>query len=539
MDTLIEAVQNLSLARDLTSTQKEVSKAALKLVGADIAGLVVNDNAFRCSATQTISRFEPIIQTVANVLKANWNPIDPLLLTVHDLQAGDALMRELSAASGIQTIAFFSLGEKHPNCVIELYWNSHYVLTKTQRDLLQLLASAACSNIDNITLLNELNNKVLERTASLYEAQQEAESANNFKTRFLSAASHDLRQPLQYLNTQCAILKRLSPSNEQLNHIGKMRSTISGMSRLLDALLNLDQLESGQLVPELQSLDLNDLLSEMRDEFSDIAISKELNLNVCALDVDIYSDPRLIRQMLRNLISNALKYTQRGSVEVTCEASEGMVSVVITDTGPGIPEDRQSDIFEPFFRLVQHRAQEGGFGLGLAVVKSLAEVLKHPISLYSGSESGSQFTIELPRSAKVSKALDITLNDAVQIENENTPTILYLEDDQDILEAVQTLLDMEGYKVLSAEASDEASLLIKDIETLPDLIITDNRLANGDNGLEVVSRLRAELNKPIPAIMLTGYTEKSLHEQALQIVQKVLCKPVDADVLIAEVRNFA
>ncbi|TNC81228.1 MAG: hypothetical protein C9356_10200 [Oleiphilus sp.] len=538
MDILIDAVQKMSLARDLNSTQKLVVHTAQKLVNADTVSFVVADKAFVYGHLADVPAFEKIATSVTSNCISNRGNDSASLICIEDTQRDNRFTESLYEKMDIRAFVICPLGDSHPNAAIGLYWTTPYAPTQAQMQSLQLLACAALANLDNIDLVNELNNKVMERTSSLLEAQQEAEKANKFKSRFLSAASHDLRQPLQYLNAQCGILKRQQPSAEQLASLNKMLASIAGMNGLLDALLNLNQLESGQLNPELQDLNLGTLLSELRNEFAEIAENKGLGLNIHETTLTVHSDPILLRQMLRNLIGNALKYTPQGHVGVRCEQSEDVVSIIISDTGPGIPVNKQSEIFEPFFRLTQHRHHKGGFGMGLAIVKSLAELLMHPINIISEEASGTTFVIEVPGNAETSNSLDIAAEETVQIENDNRPTILYLEDDEDILEAVQTLLDLEGYKVLSAEESLEAVKLIKSEGAVPDLVITDNRLANGDNGLDVVAQIRSEFNNSIPAIMLTGYTEKSLHVKALETVQKVLCKPVDADVLIKEVRHF-
>ncbi len=538
MDILIDAVQKLSLARDLNSTQKLVVDTAQKLVRADMVSFVAADVASVCGHIADVPAFKEIAKSFTVACLSNRCSDCVPIITIEDTKRDNRFVEDLYAKTDIRSFVICPLGGSHPSAAIGLYWMSHYSPTRAETQSLQLLASAALANLDNIDLVNELNNKVMERTSSLLEAQQEAEKANNFKSRFLSAASHDLRQPLQYLNTQCGILKRQHPSADQLASLNKMSASIAGMNGLLDALLNLNQLESGQLNPELQDLNLGSLLAELREEFTEVAENKGLGIEIPETSRIVHSDPRLLRQMLRNLIGNALKYTTQGHVDVTCEQAEGVISIIIADTGPGIPEDKQAEIFEPFFRLAQHRHHKGGYGMGLAIVKTLAEMLTHPINMISNEGSGTTFIVEVPFSAEALDAFNLPVEETIKIENDNRPTILYLEDDEDILEAVQTLLDLEGYKVLSAAASDQAITLIETEGAVPDLVITDNCLANGGNGLDVVARIRSELNASIPAIMLTGYTEKSLHDKALETVQKVLCKPVDADVLIEEVRHF-
>jgi CheY-like chemotaxis protein len=299
--------------------------------------------------------------------------------------------------------------------------------------------------------------------------------------------------------------------------------------------LNLDRLETGRIEPNFKKIQIMDIFSTLRSDFALQAAEKRLNLLFEPSNMFIISDRALLLQILRNLIGNAIKYTQVGDIRITTKQNTDFLMLCVHDTGPGVEQGRQASIFAPFFQLPSQQNDSNGFGIGLALVKALAEIMNHPISLVSEVGKGSTFSIQLPINNLAVDELNKQDENIIQFPEQEKCVVLYLEDDNDLAGSISTLLSMEGYQVITASSSNEAMQAIDKAQKKPDIIVTDNSLDAGESGVEVVQKLRIQMETHIPAIMLTGYTEIAVHKKALKILQKVLSKPVDADVLLKEI----
>ena len=236
------------------------------------------------------------------------------------------------------------------------------------------------------------------RTAdALTAAKRQAELASIAKTRFLAAASHDLRQPLQTLSLLQGLLAKRVVDDKAQQLVGRIEDAVGAMTGMLNALLDINQIEVGSVKPEIADFPVNGLLDRLREELSYHAQAAGLALRVVPCALSIRSDQRLLEQMVRNLISNALKYTQRGSVLLGCRRRQGKLRIEIWDTGIGIPESELKAIFEEYYQVDNAARQRSqGLGLGLSIVKSLGELLHHPIRVRSLQGKGSVFSIEVP-----------------------------------------------------------------------------------------------------------------------------------------------
>jgi len=400
---------------------------------------------------------------------------------------------------------------------------------------LMILAECFLIVFQNVVVHTLLSKQMAERTSNLSEARQEAEAANQLKSRFLSAASHDLRQPLQQINSLIDILIRQSKEQLPQSQLKRIQRIINDMNVLLNSLLNLDRLETGRIEPTFSRIQIVDLFNTLKSDFALQAAEKQLNLVFESSDRSVISDPALLLQILRNLVGNAIKYTHVGEVKISATQETDFLMIAISDTGPGIAPERQAYIFDPFFQLPAQRNNDSGFGIGLALVKALAETMNHPITLVSEINKGSIFSIQLPINNAAVDELNANDEDILQFPEQDSFVVLYLEDDDELAESVSTLLTMEGYQVITASSSAEAKQVIDTLQRSPDIIVADNSLDAGESGIEVVQQIRIQTKTHIPAIMLTGYTESAVHQKALKVVQKVLSKPVDADDLLKEI----
>jgi two-component system CheB/CheR fusion protein len=339
-------------------------------------------------------------------------------------------------------------------------------------------------------------------------AKHEAEQANVAKSRFLAAASHDLRQPLQTLALLQGLLMKVveGPRAERL--VARLDETLGAMSGMLNTLLDINQIEAGVIRPERVDFVVGDLLDRMRDEFAYQAQAQKLAFHVVTCGSSIHSDPRLVEQMVRNLVSNALKYTKTGKVLLGCRRSGGTLRIEIWDTGIGIPDTEVVAIFNEYHQLDNTARETGrGLGLGLSIVKRLGNLLGHRVTVRSEKGKGSVFAIEIDappgeEKPQLSRSRSVMSPQADAVRQ--VGTILVVEDDPELSDLLAQALQAEGHAV--AKARDGASALqrIAGEMTQPDLILADFNLPGGMNGLQATHLLRARLHREIPVTILTG-----------------------------------
>jgi two-component system, chemotaxis family, CheB/CheR fusion protein len=347
---------------------------------------------------------------------------------------------------------------------------------------------------------------------ALEAAERQAERANAAKSRFLAAASHDLRQPLQTLSLVRGILAskiKEKKNDEALKLVARLDQTGAAMAGMLNGLLDINQIETGTVHAEMTDFPLKGVLDQLRDEFIYQAQAKGLVLRAVPCSLSIHSDPRLLEQIIRNLLSNALKYTKRGKVLLGCRRRKGMLSIEIWDTGVGIPNEELQAIFEEYHQLDNAaRERSRGFGLGLAIVQRLGNLLGHRVSVRSRPGKGSVFAIEVmlpprgnaPRLELHRRGKDDGIVEGVR----RTGAILVIEDDPDLRVSLKHVLTDEGHHAVTAPDGTAALELVAQGTVRPDLILTDYHLPKGMNGLQVTAKLREKLHYQIPVIVLTG-----------------------------------
>jgi two-component system CheB/CheR fusion protein len=340
---------------------------------------------------------------------------------------------------------------------------------------------------------------------ALEAAKSEAERANSGKSRFLAAASHDLRQPLQTISLLQGMLEKRVRDEASLKLVHRLDETVRAMSSMLDKLLDINQLEAGIVRPTIVDFPIKGLLDELRTEFTYHTATSGLDWRVAPSSLIVRSDPRLLEQIIRNLLSNAVKYTTKGKLLLGCRRSGDKLRIEVWDTGPGIPELELQAIFEEFHQLDNPaRERSKGLGLGLAIVQRLADLLGHKIDVRSRVGAGSVFTIEVPLGRPEAVDLPIASQNETQVSAASRGTILVVEDDPAVREMLQLLFDDEGHRTLVAADGHKALKLAAEVTTVPNLIVADYNLPNGLNGLEIIARLQKQLQRAIPAIILTG-----------------------------------
>jgi two-component system, chemotaxis family, CheB/CheR fusion protein len=342
-------------------------------------------------------------------------------------------------------------------------------------------------------------------SAALEAAQRESERANIAKSHFLGAASHDLRQPLQALTLIGALLAKSARDSQTDELVIRLGQTIDGMTGMLNALLDINQIDAGIVQPMPEGFSIQALLTKLKHEFFYTAAEQGLKLRVVPCTSNICADARLLEQMLRNLLANALKYTHHGGVLLGCRHAGAMLRIEIWDSGIGIPAEKLKEIFEEYRQLGNvARERSRGLGLGLSIVKRLSELLGHRLRVRSWPGRGSVFSIDVPV-IPAGKQLSPNLVAALPYRPQRSiaGNILLIEDDPDIRQLLQTYLSGEGHHVLSA--SDGATALSLIATTVqPNLVITDYNLPGQMSGVALISALRAQYKHELPTIIITG-----------------------------------
>ena len=343
------------------------------------------------------------------------------------------------------------------------------------------------------------------QAAALEAARQEAEQATLAKSRFLAVASHDLRQPLQTLALIQGLLARRVDGGEAARLVALLDPTLSAMSGMLNTLLDINQIDAGTTVVRLEDFPIGAMLGRLRDEFVYLAEAKGLTLRAVPSSLTVRSDPRLLEQMIRNLLSNALKYTASGGILLGCRRRGGLLHVEVWDSGIGIAAADQKAIFHEYHQIDNAaRDRSRGLGLGLAIVQRLGQLLGHPVDLASRPGRGSVFGIAVPwlAAAQVPEAADAAADAAAPANRQ--ANILLVEDDQELRDLLELVLVGEGHRVTTASDGDAASRLVAKGPLRPDLVLTDLNLPGKLDGLQLANALRARLRRQVPVIILTG-----------------------------------
>jgi two-component system, chemotaxis family, CheB/CheR fusion protein len=360
-----------------------------------------------------------------------------------------------------------------------------------------------------ITFIDITERKMV--SAKLEESQRVSERANIAKTRFLAAASHDLRQPLQTLTLLNSLLAKVATEAPAQRLLAKLDDTTTAMTGILNTLLDINQIDAGIVRVEMEPFAISDLLGKLAGEFSDLAVSRGLELRAAASSLIILTDPRILEQMLRNLLSNALKYTIKGGILLGCRRRGQTVEIQVWDTGLGIPDAEINSIFEEYHQVDNAaRERSRGLGLGLSIVQRLSALLNHRVSVHSVHGKGSVFTIETrlcaTQSATIPASLALTVKPNLAQASAKIGKILIIEDDPDIRQLLEMSLTEERHRVVTARDCPSAVGLVAAQKFRPNIIIADYNLPNGGTGLETVQKLRVMIGQTVPVIMVTGDT---------------------------------
>jgi PAS domain S-box-containing protein len=372
---------------------------------------------------------------------------------------------------------------------------------------------------------------------ALTQARDSALRANAVKSRFLAAASHDLRQPLQTIWSLQSVLARALKDTDFAPHLALLEEAVRSMDQILSSLIDINRLEQGAIQPVVRDFALHEILPRLRSAFGYAATSKSLVLEIEDSSEFARSDPMLLSVILRNLIGNAIKYTQQGIVQLRVRAQARELYIDVIDSGPGIPPEHLQRLFDAFYQIDNpDRDQRKGVGLGLSIVQTICRLLDHAVTIESRVGHGSTFTVHLPRGLVTGAAVEpVVVTAPIKKPSSGTRKLLHIEDDPSVSRSMAILLRLEGYDVVSAASRDEALQHVEIHGLRPDIILCDFQLPMGFTGDEVVAEIAEFLRCRPPTIMLTGDLADEHVEKAKLVADRILPKPVDVDLLIREI----
>jgi len=376
-----------------------------------------------------------------------------------------------------------------------------------------------------------LERKVEERT-------QQLKLANLAKSRFLAAASHDLRQPLHALGLFVAQLRPDMSAEERGRIVERVNASVAAMNELFNALLDISKLDAGALTPTVTEFPVAQLLQRIESTFAEPAREKGLSLRVLPSNAWVRSDFILLERILFNLVSNAVRYTSEGGVVVGCRKRGSQLRIEVWDTGPGIAEDQRQFIFSEFYRVGDpDRDQRAGLGLGLAIVERLCVLLGLPIELSSVVGRGSRFAVVASQAPVQLVVAERPVAARAAIDVSKGKLVVVIDDDQPVLDGMSGLLRSWGCRVVSG---DTAAAAIKGLgaRAAPDLVISDYRLPDGKTGIAAIEEIRREYGCVIPAFLISGDTHSEPLHQARANGLHLLHKPVDPMTLRAMVNRM-
>ena len=367
-------------------------------------------------------------------------------------------------------------------------------------------------------------------------AKQAAERATKANTAFLAAASHDLRQPVQALSLLNGALRRTVKDARALEMVESQERSLTAMTNLLNSLLDISRLDAGAITPEFEEFPMQRLIDRLAPEFGRQAKQKGLRFDAKPCPAIVRSDPNLLSEIIQNLVSNAIRYTEKGSVHLACGPDGDHCRIEVRDTGIGIGEDQLEKIFQEFHQIRTPGGNKEGFGLGLAIVRRLADLLGHQVSVESGIGKGSCFCVSLPLVDAAPRDVDDDADADRAADESESGTIILIEDDVNVANAWGLLLEAEGYRVAAASSAPEAHALIRHIDEAPALIVSDFHLLDGSTGVEAVTAIREYFHRNIPAFIVSGDTSKVVKDARPVDNSTLMSKPVNTRRLLAAAR---
>ena len=539
------------LVMSLLLRKRTVSaKAALKLLDDSHAALHFNREILQTALNhvrQGIAVFDPELQLICS----NRQFGEILGLPLHLVQIGTPLREILEfmgaisppSTSATATHCWDSVSPPIPPIgepYLERLPDRHMVievranrmpgggLVITFSDVTPSFEAAEALERANATLEKRVRDRTEELTrlnSELARAKSTAEDANISKTRFLAAASHDILQPLNAARLYVTSLVERQNGGEDSRLVENIDDSLEAIEEILGALLDISRLDAGAMTPSISSFKIGDLMRSLEIEFAPIARAKALKLTFVPSSLPVESDRLMLRRLLQNLISNAIKYTPRGRVLIGCRRHGQSLQIGVYDTGVGIPIVKRGEIFKEFHRLEQGARIARGLGLGLSIVERLARVLNHGIALDSNASGGSFFSVTVPIASAVNHTAAVTSATPLSRTPMSGSLIVCIENDPAILDGMKTLLTAWDAEVIAVADPDAAIEAIEAAGGRVTGLLVDYHLDRG-NGVAAIRDIRRRFGENIPAILITADRSPHVRDAARDENIAVLNKPV-------------
>lgn len=450
------------------------------------------------------------VVNLASYLPSFWAVVGPSMgaLIVVLLWHGNVVSNTVALLAAVASIAYF-VGAR----------NVHRLLNES----LQL-------SFENVALRREAEEKSALLESALKEAdaaRRSAEQANAAKTRFLAAASHDLRQPIHALGLLLATLADSVRDARSAPLLDQIDTAVDAVDSMLNSLLDISKLDAGVVQANVEPVNLGALLQRLNNEYQPVARVTGSELRVRSPSITVLSDAGMLQRILANLISNALRYTKNGQVLVGVRRKGDSIRIDVIDTGPGIAKESREDIFLEFHQLGNpERDRRQGLGLGLAIVRRLAGLLGHQIELSSVVGRGSRFSVLLPRGPQAPAVVEELSAPTSLAGDMRGRRVLVLDDEISVLAAMRQVLENWGCEVITTATPEEAAAYFGPAAPPVDLLIVDYRLRRHASGIETIARLRELARAPVPALVITGDTAPDRLREAQESGYPLLHKPV-------------
>ncbi|MEM7191703.1 MAG: hybrid sensor histidine kinase/response regulator, partial [Pseudomonadota bacterium] len=361
---------------------------------------------------------------------------------------------------------------------------------------------------------------------ALLEAKDDAERANLSKTRFLAAASHDLLQPLNAARLSISVLSDMQANEDSRRLAGQVDQSLQTIEDLIKTLLDISKLDAGVVTPDVQSFPLDDVFEVLEASFAPLAEAKQLKLKVRKSGLLVKSDPLLLQRVLQNLVSNAVRYTEKGGVLVGVRQRGDQCFIDVVDTGCGIAEHEREAMFEEFYRgPAAAESAHAGLGLGLSIVQRTVQALDHSLDVLSIPGRGSRFRLSLACLGISPKQEQYLPPAPIGLDITRGAVVVVVENDQQVLDATVRLLSNWSCETLAALRLDALEPMLDELGHAPDIVLVDYHLDEGQKGIDVVHALRERFGPKLPAVVVTGDRSSEAAARITNADCELLCKP--------------
>jgi signal transduction histidine kinase len=376
--------------------------------------------------------------------------------------------------------------------------------------------------------------------AALLRAKEQAEAATASRTRFVAAASHDLRQPLNAALLYLETIDRCRLSSKDAEAVDGVATALDTLNSLLSALLDISRLDSGGLHPEPAPFRLQPLFERLSREYGDLALARGLSLRVVPTGAVVNSDGMLLETVLRNLLSNAIKYTDRGKVLLGVRRRGGEVAFQVSDTGRGIEPTHRGRIFDEFWRAPGSGGDSGGsMGLGLSIVERICRLLGTAVEVASTPGRGSSFSFTLPAAAaSPGEGAARSAAGAASFAGFGQRVVVVVDDNWQVLRSMQRLLESWDCRVVAGAGVEEVLTTLIDEDIAPALLLTDYHLGDGPDGVDAVAMINLELARAAPALMISSDNSAAVRERVARSGIPLLTKPIEPARLRAAMQHL-